>query len=101
MIQEACLAIERISQSERSARDQKRARRRKMRYIDGLLNELELLNLSEQVRLPEQLVGAVDRLLEGTPVRAGLEMDRLETVGQAMDVLYEVQDSLMVGGDDE
>jgi len=101
MIEEACLAIERLSQSERAARDHKRARRKKMRYIDGLLNELELLNLSEQVRLPEQLVGAVDRLLEGTPVRDRLEIEKPETVGQAMDALYEVQDSLMVGGDDD
>jgi hypothetical protein len=100
VIEEACLAIEQISAQERSAREQKYARRRKMNYIDGLLNELEMLNLADRVALPEPLEGAVGKLLEDIPERRSAQTPKVETVVGAMDVLYEVQDALMVNHSD-
>jgi hypothetical protein len=92
MIEEACVAIDDLSERERKSRELKYARRNKMRYIDRLLNELEMLNLADQVRMPSGLSVALDKLLEESEVEAEV---RPETVVTAMDLLYEIQDSLM------
>ena len=92
MIEEACVAIDDLSERERKTRDLKYARRNKMRYIDRLLNELEMLNLAEQVKMPSGLSVAVDKLLEESEVETEVKPD---TVVTAMDLLYEIQDSLM------
>jgi hypothetical protein len=92
MIEEACVAIDDLSERERKHRELKYARRNKMRYIDRLLNELEMLNLAEQVEIPGPLVVAVDQLLEDSEVETD---QRPDTVVTAMDLLYEIQDSLM------
>ena len=102
MIEEACVAIDVVSERDRRLREQKYARRNKMRYIDRLLNELEMLNLADQREVPTQLAVAVDKLVQETDVDAKTpEVERLGTVTAAMDVLYEIQDSLMFNGDDE
>jgi hypothetical protein len=93
MIEEACVAIENVEARDRRLREAKYARRNRMRYIDVLLNELEMLNLAERRELPNRLATAVDRLLvdcEGDGVGA-----RPGTVVEAMDLLYEIQDGLM------
>jgi|SRR5579872_4057798 hypothetical protein len=92
MISEASLAIDKSSERERRQRELKYARRNKMRYIDQLLNELEMLNLAEQTKLPTALGKAVDALLEESEVETELRPDSIVT---AMDLLYEIQDSLM------
>jgi hypothetical protein len=66
-----------------------------MRYIDQLLNELEMLNLAEQREMPQALSVAVDQLRVDSDVEAILEMPKPDSVIEAMDVLYEIQDSLM------
>src|SRR5947208_6181577 len=96
MIEEACVAIETVSERDRRVREAKYARRNKMRYIDRLLNELEMLNLAEQREVPTQLAVALDRLVHDTDVVArNDDVERPGTVTAAMDVLYEIQDSLM------
>jgi len=96
MIEEACVAIEAVSERERLLREAKYARRNKMRYIDRLLNELEMLNLAEEREVPTQLAVALDRLIQETHVIARTQdVERPGTVIAAMDVLYEIQDSLM------
>jgi hypothetical protein len=93
MIEEACVAIENVEARDRRLREAKYARRNRMRYIDVLLNELEMLNLAERRELPNRIATAVDRLLvdgEGAGVGA-----RPGTVVEAMDLLYEIQDGLM------
>jgi hypothetical protein len=96
MIEEACVAIDVVSERDRRLREEKYARRNKMRYIDRLLNELEMLNLADQREVPVQLAVAVDKLAHETDVVArNAEVERAGTVTAAMDVLYEIQDSLM------
>ena len=99
MIEEACIAIESVEARDRRLREAKYARRNRMRYIDQLLNELEMLNLAERRELPQPLSGAVARLLaditpSGVACRPG-------TVIEAMDLLYEIQDGLMLTSPDE
>ena len=102
MIEEACVAIEHIEERERRAREVKYGRRKKIRYIDRLLNELEMLNLADQTQMPEGLASELDRLMADSAVVDLVTQARPESVTEAMDVLYEIQDSLMFNeqGDD-
>jgi hypothetical protein len=101
MIQEACAMIERVEARERRSREAKYGRRNKIRYIDRLLNELEMLNLAEETRVPERLAIELDRLLAESKVMEAARQPRPDSVNDAMDVLYEIQDSLMFNEGDE
>jgi predicted metal-dependent TIM-barrel fold hydrolase len=101
MIEEACVAIEHVEQRERRAREIKYGRRNKIRYIDKLLNELEMLNLADQTAVPERLAIELERLMAESAVVELVEQPRPESVAQAMDVLYEIQDSLMINDADD
>src|SRR5205085_12147187 len=92
MIEDACPTMNDLTERNRNRPELIYARRNKMRYIDRLLNELEMLNLAEQVEIPGPLVVAVDQLLEDSEVESQVRPD---TVVTAMDLLYEIQDSLM------
>ncbi|MDQ6772802.1 MAG: hypothetical protein M3024_07415 [Candidatus Dormibacteraeota bacterium] len=94
MIEEACVAIETVTAREQRNRVRKYAHRNRMRYIDGLLNELEMLNLADRRRLPPQLAGAVDKLVAEHEV-PDLESGPPDSVPAAMDALYVIQDCLM------
>ena len=101
MIQEACVAIEDIEERERRARELKYSRRNRIRYIDRLLNELEMLNLAERTEVPERLGIELDRLMAESTVVELVQQPRPDSVTEAMDVLYEIQDSLMLNEADE
>jgi hypothetical protein len=101
MIQEACEMIERVEARERRSREAKYGRRNRIRYIDRLLNELEMLNLADVAKVPERLAMELDRLLAESEVVQVSRQPRLESVNEAMDVLYELQDSLMFNEPDE
>jgi predicted metal-dependent TIM-barrel fold hydrolase len=101
MIQEACAAIERVEERERRARELKYGRRNKIRHIDRLLNELEVLNLEDRHEVPERLAVELDRVIKESAIVAVARQPRPETVTEAMDVLYEIQDSLMFNEDEE
>ena len=101
MIQEACVAIEDIEERERRAREVKYSRRNRIRYIDRLLNELEMLNLAERTEVPERLGIELDRLMAESTVVELVQQPRPDSVTEAMDVLYEIQDSLMLNEADE
>jgi hypothetical protein len=66
-----------------------------MRYIDQLLNELEMLNLVDQNKMPDRLSVAVDQLIVETRAAEIRGARSVATVPDAMDVLYDIQDSLM------
>jgi hypothetical protein len=95
MLEDACVEIEVLTEKDRQERAQKYARRNRMRYIDQLLNELEMLNLADQAKMPDRLSTAVDQLIEETKAAEIRGARSVATVPDAMDVLYEIQDSLM------
>jgi len=95
MLEDACVEIEVLTERDRQERAQKYARRNRMRYIDQLLNELEMLNLADQSKMPSRLSTAVDELIEETKAAEIRGARSVATVPDAMDVLYEIQDSLM------
>ena len=100
MIQEACAMIERVEARERRSREAKYGRRNKIRYIDRLLNELEMLNLADESRVPERLAIELDRMMaESRAIQTA--QPRPDSVTDAMEVLYEIQDGLMFNEGDE
>ena len=101
MIEEACAMIERVEARERRSREAKYGRRNKIRYIDRLLNELEMLNLADEARVPERLAMELGRLLAESEVVQFAKQPRVGSVNEAMDVLYELQDSLMFNDPEE
>lgn len=91
MIEQANAAIEVSTERDRRDMELKYARRRRMKHIDRLLNELEMLNLAEAVAMPEPLSDAVDQVIAESE-----EPERtVESIIEAMDVLYDIQDSIM------
>ena len=92
MIREASTAIEVLGERDKRQREWKYARRNKMRYIDQLLNELEMLNLADERRMPRVLNTAVVELIDDSELEVP---QRPGSVLEAMDLLYEIQDSLM------
>jgi hypothetical protein len=101
MIQEACAMIERVEARERRSREAKYGRRNRIRYIDRLLNELEMLNLADETRVPERLAIELDRLMAETQPVERARQPVPDSVNEAMDVLYEIQDSLMFNEGEE
>jgi len=95
MLEDACVEIEVLTEKDRQERAHKYARRNRMRYIDQLLNELEMVNLVDQARMPDRLFVAVDQLIEETRAAEIRGARSVVTVPDAMDVLYDIQDSLM------
>src|ERR1041385_2048259 len=70
-------------------------RRNKMPPIDKLLNELEMLNLADQRQMPPVLSVAINKVIEESPEVTVLAQTKPAAVMEAMDALYEIQDSLM------
>ena len=95
LIRDACLEIDELYERCRVERDIKYARRYKMRYIDRLLNELELLNMAEQQVVPAELGVRVGRLIDESGVADELDGGFSQSVAEAMEILYNLQDSLM------
>src|SRR5437870_1345161 len=95
MIKQASRAIEHMTARERRIQRAKYARRNKMRYIDKLLNELEMLNLADQRQMPPVLSVAINKVIEESPEVTVLAQAKPASVMEAMDALYEIQDSLM------
>lgn len=101
MIQETCLQIDRLQLRWQIEREQRYARRNKIRQIDELLNEFEMLNLAEEPDIPRDLAGRVRSFLrvEEHPltVRSASEV----AIAEWMEALYEVQDTLMLTVEDD
>jgi hypothetical protein len=95
LIKQANRAIEHMTARERRIQRAKYARRNKMHYIDKLLNELEMLNLADQRTMPPVLSVAVAKVIEESPEVTVLAQAKPGSVMEAMDALYEIQDSLM------
>lgn len=95
MLEDACVEIEVLTEKDRQEREYKYARRNTMRYIDRLLNELEMLNLADRTQTPKVLSEAVDKLVNDTHAEALRGERSTNVIAEAMDVLYDIQDSLM------
>ena len=101
MIEETCVVIGQLGELSRADRDRKHARRNRIRYIDDLINQFELLNLAEEIDPPTELRGRVKRLVDAES--HPLSMRPVTEVGITdwMDALYDLQDTLMLSVEDD
>jgi hypothetical protein len=72
------------------------ARRNRLRSIDRVLNELELLNLAEDAVVPSDLARRASGFINAAPHSLMTASDRAIPIGDWMTALLEVQDTLMV-----
>ena len=100
MIQETSVEIGELEQRWVRVRRERDARRRRLRFIDDLINEFEKLNLAEEREVPVDLRGRAMALIGSQSHQ--LSQRRIEEVpiSEWMDALYDVQDGLMFGTDD-
>jgi len=98
MINETSLEISHEYQRWQVELEGRYARRNKVRHIDRLLNQLELLNLTEAPTMPMPLRRQVRQFLAESEHPLSRRAERDLTTGDAMEALYDIQDTLLLGG---
>jgi len=96
MIEETSVEISALRERWQMEREQRYARRNRIRYIDQLLNELEMLNIAEETQMPPDLAVRVQRLAAEMSHTLGLQAPEDLTINASMEALYDLQDSLML-----
>ncbi|HEV3230804.1 MAG TPA: hypothetical protein VG245_00980 [Candidatus Dormibacteraeota bacterium] len=81
--------------------DARYARRNRLRHIDELLNELELLNLAEAQAMPKDLLRQVGQCLADHEHALASRKQSSLTIPEVMEALYEIQDTLLLGSEEE
>ena len=101
MIEETITHIGELEERWVAEREVRYARRNKIRYVDELLNELEMLNLAEEEEIPLELLGQTASFVrsEGHPLASRPLAD--VPIIDWMEALYDVQDTLMIPFDDD
>jgi hypothetical protein len=95
MIEQTSVQISALRERWHAERELRYARRNRIRHIDKLLDELEMLNIAEETQLPTDLALRVQRLaaeMEHPLANRGLED---LNIPESMDALYDLQDGLM------
>jgi hypothetical protein len=104
MIDRTTLQIDRLDEHHRHEHLRRYARRNRLRYIDRLLGEFELLNLAGRAEVPGALSGRVARLATEQEHPLVRRPHRDVPIAEWMDALYDLQDPLMLaveGPDDD
>jgi hypothetical protein len=102
MIRETSVEISDLYKRWQVELESRYARRNKVRYIDHLLNELELLNLADATQMPVDLRQEVREFLASFPqAAAGKSAAKDITIQDCMEALYDIQDTLLLGGEDD
>ena len=96
MIQETCTRIEELEDYWSSEIRSRHARRNKIRDIDDMLNQFEMLNLADEHVIPIELRDRVASFIrtEGHPLSD--RNPESVAISDWMEALYDVQDGLMI-----
>ena len=101
MIQETCLEIGELEQRWVRVKEAQNARRKRIHLIDELIEEFEKLNLAEEQEVPLDLRGRVLAVIRpGSHPLTGRSTEMV-TIPEWMDALYDVQDTLMFGTEED
>lgn len=100
MIQETCLEIGELEQRWVKLREAQSARRKRIRYIDDLIEEFEKLNLADERDVPTELRGRVMAVISAETHPLSVRLGDNLAIGEYMDALYDVQDTLMFGAEE-
>src|SRR5256885_16204972 len=96
MIEQTSVQISPQRERWQAERELRYARRTRIRHIDRLLDELELLNIAEETQLPADLALRVQRLAAEMEHSLGDRAPEDLTIAESMDALYDLQDGLML-----
>ena len=96
MIEQTSVQISAQRERWQMEREQRYGRRNRIRHIDRVLDELEMLNIAEESNLPEELALRVRDLAKEVEHGLGNRPPQEITIAEAMDVLYDLQDRLML-----
>ncbi|MGC8461084.1 MAG: hypothetical protein ACP5OR_04495 [Candidatus Dormibacteria bacterium] len=101
MIKETCVAIKTLEDEWQREIEVRYARKRKIRYIDNLLDEFERLNLVDEGDVPQELQSRVVELVSAERHPSGITNFSALTISEWMETLYDVQDTLMIPLEEE
>ena len=89
--------VEELRTQDHDARRTRYARRHRIRLIDQVINEFELLNLAGVSVVPGELPRRATGLISGDPAGARvMPGDRAVPIADWVSALFEVQDALML-----
>lgn len=96
MIQETCVRIDQLQDFWEAELASRYARRNKIRQIDELLEQFELLNLADEQMIPADLQRRVAEFVRAEAHPLGVRSPDEVGIADWMEALYDVQDGLMV-----
>jgi hypothetical protein len=96
MIQETCTRIEELEDYWTTEIRARHARRNKIREIDDLLNQFEMLNLADERSIPADLRLRVAGFIRSEDHALSASRPAEVTISEWMEALYEIQDGLMI-----
>jgi hypothetical protein len=96
MIQETCTRIEELEDYWTSQIRARHARRNKIRAIDEMLNQFEMLNLADEQSIPMELRHRVASFVRAEEHPLAARNPDVVTIPDWMEALYDVQDGLMI-----
>jgi hypothetical protein len=96
MIEQTSVQISALRERWHLEREHRYARRNRIRQIDRLLDELEMLNIAEETQMPPELMLRVHELALEMDHPLGTRAPEDLAIGEAMDALYDIQDGLML-----
>jgi hypothetical protein len=96
VIQETCTRIEELEDYWTSEIRARHARRNKIRDIDDMLNQFEMLNLADERVIPVELRHRVAAFIRAEDHPLGERNPADVAIPDWMEALYDVQDGLMI-----
>ena len=96
MIEQTSVQISALRERWHAERELRYARRNRIRQMDKLLDELEMLNIAEETQLPTDLAVRVQRLAAEEDHPLGNRPLEDLTIPESMDAMYDLQDRLML-----
>jgi hypothetical protein len=96
MIQETCTRIEELEDYWTSEIRARHARRNKIRAIDEMLNQFEMLNLADEQVIPAELRQRVAAFVRAEDHPVCHRNPATVAIPDWMEALYDIQDGLMI-----
>jgi len=101
LIQDTCVTISQLHLQAEAEKGARYARRNKIRALDRLIDEFEMLNLAEEVDVPGDLrVKAIQVIGNAAHPLAKRPAGEIQ-IADWMEALYDLQDTLMLPGEDD
>src|SRR5438270_12505678 len=96
MIEQTSVQISALRERWHAERELRYARRNRIRHIDRLLDELEMLNIAEETQLPADLALRVQRLAAEMEHSLGKRALEVIYISASMDAIYDLQEGLIL-----